>query len=286
MTQPREPEPTPPPAPQITYPSGPPGGDSLQPFPMSPEGHQGPDGTWQVPQYPPYIPEQDFNTSSGMPRSTVDGIHGTGGDDPIRWSPSYPGELPPYGMHDCVQDKTDPNLWWPDHRPEAPGSTHPAAYHEDKGDKGDPAQGAGKLDVNPADLHNAADQYAQLQAAAAAIGPQAVDEVNRIIATHGPMGYPVAVGVVAGLARRQAQLDGKAADFGRYAARFTEHAAQYQSGDRDGAQMYQTVSYAETVPGAGPSQPVNPGNPYNIPYAEPGPNAGPAIPPSVINPRL
>lgn len=57
-----------------------------------------------------------------------------------------------------------------------------------------------KLDVNPADLRNVADQYTQLQMAAASIGPQAVDEVNRIIASHGPMGYPVAVGVVAGLA--------------------------------------------------------------------------------------
>ncbi|MDO2394822.1 type VII secretion target [Mycobacterium avium subsp. hominissuis] len=283
MTQPNEPEPTPP---HITYPSGPPGGDSLAPYPMYPEGNVGPDGTWQTPQYPPYIPEQQFDTSGGAPRSTLDGIHGTGADEPERWAPSYPGELPPYWTKDYVQDKTDPNLWWPDHRPDAPGSTHPAAYHGDKDGKHDPAaQGAGKLDVNPADLHNAADEYAQLQAAAAAIGPQAVDEVNRIIATHGAMGYPVAVGVVAGLARRQAQLDRKAADFGRYAERFTEHAAEYQAGDREGAHMYQTVSFSQSVEGAGP-MPVNPNpNPYNLPYAEPGPNVGPAIPPSVINPR-
>ena len=121
------PEPTP--KPDITYPSGPPGGDSLQPFPMYPEGAPGPDGTWQVPQYPPYIPESQFDASQGMPRSTLDGIHGTTGDEPVRWSPSHEGELPPYWMNDYVQDKTDPNLWWPDKRPEPPGQTHPAALH-------------------------------------------------------------------------------------------------------------------------------------------------------------
>ena len=60
-------------------------------------------------------------------------------------------------------------------------------------------------------MSRAADGYTELQTAAAAINPQAVDEVNLIIATHGPMGYPVAVGVVAGLARRQVPLEAKAA---------------------------------------------------------------------------
>ena len=96
----------------------------------------------------------------------------------------------------------------------------------------------GKLDVNPADLRNAADQYTQLRTAAAAIGPQAVAEVNRIIATHGAMGYPVAVGIVTGLARRQAVLEKKAADFGVYATRFDEHAAAYEAGDQDAADKY------------------------------------------------
>ncbi|MCI4675951.1 ABC transporter substrate-binding protein [Candidatus Mycolicibacterium alkanivorans] len=49
----------------------------------------------QVPQYPPYIPEQDMNTSSGMPSSTLDGIHDDGGVILQK-----PGELgpPPYPM--------------------------------------------------------------------------------------------------------------------------------------------------------------------------------------------
>lgn len=272
MTQP-QPDPTP--TPDITYPQGPP--EDLQPFPMYPEVTPNPDGTFHTPQYPPYIPESQFDTSQGMPRSTLDGIHGTGGDDPVRWAPSHPGELPPYWMKDYVQDKGDPNLWWPDHRPSPPGETHPAAYHGKDDQK--PDGGSGKLDVNPADLNNVADQYAELQTAAAAIGPQAVDEVNRIIATHGAMGYPVAVGVVAGLARRQAQVEGKAADFGRYAARFNEHAAAYQSGDLEGANRYRLVSQSDPWDWDGETEeyvPINPGG------AAAGPNAGPAIPPALI----
>ena len=276
MTQPQEPAPAPTPTPEITFPQGPP--ESLQPFPMYPEVAPNPDGPFEVPQYPPYIPESQFDASQGMPRSTVDGVHGTTGDDPVRWSPSHPGELPPYWTKDYVQDTGDPNLWWPDKRPSPPGETHPAAFHSGKGDEEKP-DGAGKLDVTPADLNNVADQYAELQTAAAAIGPQAVDEVNRIIATHGAMGYPVAVGVVAGLARRQAQVEDKAADFGVYAARFREHAATYQTGDLEGAVRYQSVSQSDPWDWDGETEeyePINPGG------AAAGPNAGPAIPPTLI----
>lgn len=101
--------------------------------------------------------------------------------------------------------------------------------------------GAGRLDVHPADLTHAADQYVQLQMTAAAIGPQAVDEVNRIIASHGAMGYPVAVGVVAGLARRQVALERKAAEFGVYAERLTAHAATYLDQDQAGARDISAV---------------------------------------------
>lgn len=277
MTQPNEPAPTP--TPDIVYPSGPPGGFD-DGSPLYPEGAPGPDGTWQVPQYPPYIPESQFDASQGMPRSTLDGIHGTGDDEPIRWSPSQPGELPPYWMHDYVQDQTDPGLWWPDKRPLAPGSVQPAGLHsgDDKGGN-QSGSGEGKLDVNPADLTNASEQYAELQAAAAAIGPQAVDEVNRIIASHGAMGYPVAVGVVAGLARRQAMLEKKAADFGVYSTRFTEHAASYQTGDSDGAQRIQSVSTPGDWDDPDEIWPeyIDPGG------AAAGPNAGPAIPPGLLS---
>jgi hypothetical protein len=94
------------------------------------------------------------------------------------------------------------------------------------------------LDVDPADLLRAAGDYTDLQLRAAAIGPKAVEEVQRIIATHGPIGYPLAVGVVAGLARRQADLDTKATHFGRYSQRFTEHAAAYRDQDLQNARNY------------------------------------------------
>ena len=100
------------------------------------------------------------------------------------------------------------------------------------------------LDVTPADLANVSGQYADLQRQAAAIGPQAVEEVNRIIASHGAMGYPVAVGVVAGLARKQAQMEAKSVDFGVYSTRFTEHAAAYQSQDSDGVAGYQQAQFS------------------------------------------
>jgi hypothetical protein len=58
------PDPTLPPYPAPTYSPRIPGPDGIAP---------------EIPQYPPYIPEQDMNTSSGMPRSTLDGIHDDGG---------------------------------------------------------------------------------------------------------------------------------------------------------------------------------------------------------------
>lgn len=104
--------------------------------------------------------------------------------------------------------------------------------------------GHSHLNVNPADLHKAADEYTHLQACAARITPQAVEEVNRIIATHGLMGYPAAVGIVAGLARREAKVAAKAAEFGQYAQRFTEHAATYRGEDAAGAGRMSGVDFS------------------------------------------
>jgi hypothetical protein len=97
-----------------------------------------------------------------------------------------------------------------------------------------------ELDANPADLQRAAQNYAELHASATTLGPHAVDEVQRIIATHGPIGYPLAIGVVAGLARRQAALNAKANDFATYNQRLTEHAAAYQDQDHDNTRRYHT----------------------------------------------
>lgn len=101
----------------------------------------------------------------------------------------------------------------------------------------------GKLNVNLPDLSQAADSYAELQARAAAIGPRALEEVNRVIASHGVMGYPVAVGVVAGLARRQGPLDAQTAQFGLYSTRFHEHIAAYSSADQEAARRFDAIRF-------------------------------------------
>lgn len=85
-----------------------------------------PDGSINYPNYPPYVPESQFDTSQGVPRSTIDGIHGTGPNEPRFWAPSTPGELPPYWTKDYMQLPGSPNYWVPDTRPSPPGETHPA----------------------------------------------------------------------------------------------------------------------------------------------------------------
>ncbi|WP_006243934.1 hypothetical protein [Mycolicibacterium tusciae] len=102
-----------------------------------------------------------------------------------------------------------------------------------------------KVNVNYSDLSRASGEYAELQAQAAALSPLAAEEAQRIIASHGPMGYPVAVGVVAGLARREARVQAKAAEFGQYSERFLEHEATYRDVDHAGAQGYRALDFSE-----------------------------------------
>lgn len=102
-----------------------------------------------------------------------------------------------------------------------------------------------QLNVNLADLAGVADQYQALQQQAAALSPRALEEVQRIAETHGPMGYPVAVGVVARLARDYGRVDAKAADFGAHSQRFTEHAATYADEDARAAQRYEALDLRE-----------------------------------------
>ncbi len=117
------------------------------------------------------------------------------------------------------------------------------------------------LDVNPGDLLGVADEYAELQARALAIGPRVVEEVERIIATHGAMGYPAALGIVVGLAREQAAVDMKAAHFGQYSQRFIEHAATYASEDLQAAKTYGALTDTPIdvpISGGGGSRPPVP----------------------------
>jgi hypothetical protein len=115
------PGPTLPPSPAPTYSPQIPGTDGVAP---------------QVPQYPPYIPEQDMNTSSGMPRSTLDGIHDDGGVVIQK-----PGELgPPPSWGDYQEAPPGSGVWVPDHRPLAPGSVVPAAWSGKGGEAADDAE--------------------------------------------------------------------------------------------------------------------------------------------------
>ena len=116
----------------------------------------------------------------------------------------------------------------------------------------------GKLDVNLPDLSRAAADYAELQTRASAIGPQAVEEARRIIATHGPMGYPVAVGVVAGLGRRQGALDALTAQFGAYSARFDQHVATYSSEDLEAARRFDAIRFPVVPDGVVEPKPPKP----------------------------
>ncbi|ORX13061.1 type VII secretion target [Mycobacterium xenopi] len=107
-----------------------------------------------------------------------------------------------------------------------------------------------ELNVNPADLLQVADAYDELATRAALMSPQAVVEVRRIAQTHGPMGYPTAVGITAGLAAREPAVSAKAADFTVYSQRFTDHAAAYTSTDADAADPLDALAFEDGRPTA------------------------------------
>lgn len=121
-----------------------------------------------------------------------------------------------------------------------------------------------KLNVEYSDLSRVSGEYAELQAQAAALSPLAAEEAQRIIASHGPMGYPVAVGVVAGLARRDARVQAKASDFGQYSERFLEHEATYRDADHAGAQGYSALDFSEAVQVPTPDDDEHPSFPKNV----------------------
>lgn len=102
-----------------------------------------------------------------------------------------------------------------------------------------------QLNVNPADLLKAAGDYSDLSARMAQLSPQAAAEVQRIIATHGPMGYPAAVGIAMGMAEHEPAVQAKAAQLSGYAGRFTEHAAAFTTGDRDLAEKFRELRFPQ-----------------------------------------
>lgn len=105
-----------------------------------------------------------------------------------------------------------------------------------------------EIKVNPGDLALVADTYRELAARAAQISPQAALEVQRIAETHGPMGYPTAIGVTAGLAKAEGPLTAKVADFTAYSHRFTEHAATYTREDAEAAERIDSTVLPTSAP--------------------------------------
>jgi hypothetical protein len=95
-----------------------------------------------------------------------------------------------------------------------------------------------ELNVDPVDILKSADTYSDLASRGREISKQAADEVQRIADTHGPMGFPVAAGIAAGVANAEAPLNAKLADFEAYSQRFAEHAATYTTQDHEAAQQY------------------------------------------------
>lgn len=102
-----------------------------------------------------------------------------------------------------------------------------------------------ELNVNQADLLRFADAYSGLATQMARIAPQAIAEAQRVADTHGPIGYPTAIGIAAGLVNAQGPLQAKIADFGAYSQRFTEHAADYTTTDTNAASAQNAIKFAD-----------------------------------------
>ena len=101
-----------------------------------------------------------------------------------------------------------------------------------------------KLDVDPAALVAVAGQYEELAARAGVVMPQVAVEVAKVAQTHGAIGYPVAVGLAAGMARQEPKFTALVAEFVARGARFTEHAATYLGEDAAAAATYSAASVA------------------------------------------
>lgn len=115
----------------------------------------------------------------------------------------------------------------------------------------------GQLNVNPADLYRAADDYAELAARTAQLPALARAEIQRIAASHGAMGFPAVLGIAAGMAARECAVAAKAARFDQYAETFTGHAAAYIDQDRAAAATFDALGFpqAHVEPKPPPDQP-------------------------------
>lgn len=116
----------------------------------------------------------------------------------------------------------------------------------------------GEVNVTPASLLQTADAYNALATRATLIFPQAVTEIQRVIESHGPIGYPTAVGITAGLAVREGPLNAKINDFATYSQRFTEHAATYAREDNRAATRLKNIPWPASLREFVPTSHVDP----------------------------
>lgn len=103
------------------------------------------------------------------------------------------------------------------------------------------------LDVNPAELIAHASTYDTLAARAALIPPQAAAQAQAIIASHGVMGYPVAIGILTALAPAEARVIAKTTQFTTTGERFRSHAAAYAGQDADAADTFTNMTPPTTA---------------------------------------
>jgi hypothetical protein len=236
------------------------------------------DLTPDVPQYPPYIPEQDMHTSSGMPRSTLDGIHGDG--DVIL---KKPGELGPphYPMGPRYTESPEGSgVWVPDHRPYPPGSVLPAGWSGKGAEEADAADAALRKTrdaLNHADqglAHNITDAHT-----ADAQSKMQLQRIQQEIKL-GVAALQPSLGTAAGREQLVQFLDQKASEAKQVARNAQEMSTRLASNFQMVGHQFAAASDpwddwdGETDESW--MEPIDPGG------AGAGPNAGPAIPPSLI----
>lgn len=253
---------------------------TLPPYPAPSHYPQipGPDGvTPEVPQYPPYIPEQDMNTSSGMPRSTLDGIHDDGGvviKQPGELGPWSPPMEPPY-----TESPPGSGVWVPDHRPYPPGSVRPAAWSGEGAKEADAADAALQ---RTRDALNQADQGLGQNIidahTADAQSTMALQRIQQEIQV-GVAAMQPSLGTAAGREQLAEFLDRKASEAKQVARSAQEMSTRLASSFQIVGQQFSAATDPWDWDGDSDEswmEPIDPGG------AGPGPNAGPAIPPSIL----
>lgn len=246
---------------------------TLEPYPYPTPMPTGPNGS--VPQYPPYIPEQDMNTSSGMPRSTLDGIHDDGGV-----IIKQPGELGPphYPMGPRYTESPDGSgVWVPDQRPYPPGSVLPAGW---SGKGAEEAEATDAALRKTRDALNQADQgLAQSITDAHSADAQSKAQLQRIQQEIqlGITAMQPSLGTAAGREQLAQFLDRKASEAQQVAGNAQEMSARLAANFQTVGQQFAAASDPWDWDGETEEwEPISPGG------AGAGPNAGPAIPPSIL----